>query len=88
MEKIDRVVAGLECCTERRCTKCPYLEQEMYCMTVLEKDALEVINGLRLRCDRLEAERDDLRKDVAVLAENLNGAQEMVSRLRRMYGND
>ena len=43
MEKLDKVIAGLECCTERRCTSCPYLEQEMYCMTVLEKDALELL---------------------------------------------
>lgn len=43
MEKPDKVIAGLECCTERHCTKCPYLEQEMYCMTVLEKDALELL---------------------------------------------
>lgn len=42
-EKLDKVIAGLECCTERSCTKCPYLGQEMYCMAVLEKDALELL---------------------------------------------
>ena len=90
MEKLDKVIAALECCGEANkivnvCLEgCPYYgecEGDKVCMDLLMVDTLTVIEALR-------AERDDLRKDVAVLTENLNGVQEMVSRLRRMYGND
>lgn len=52
MEKLSKVIAGLECCTERCCTKCPYLEQEMYCMSVLEKDALDLLKEYRELMER------------------------------------
>lgn len=72
MEKVDKVIAGLGCCADldRSCEGCSY-DGVGYCEVALMKDALDVINGLCLRCNRLEAERDDLRKDVSVLAEEL-----------------
>jgi uncharacterized coiled-coil DUF342 family protein len=54
---------------------CLYWDYHDYeCVQALRRDALDVIEALR-------AERDDLRKDVAVLTENLNGAQQIVDRL-------
>lgn len=52
MEKLDKVIAGLECCTEERCKGCPYLEHEQYCMGVLEKDALEMLKDYRELMER------------------------------------
>lgn len=68
MEKVDKVVAGLVLCSSEDycCPGCPY-EDLMECDDRLMKDALDVINGLRLRCSRLEAERDDLRLDITEL---------------------
>lgn len=65
MEKLDKVIAGLECCQrsgsiDKPCVKCPYEDYEIYCMDVMRKDALGVIEALRV-------ERDDLRKDVGTL---------------------
>lgn len=54
MEKLDKVIAGLECCTEERCNGCPYLEYEQYCMAVLGKDALDLLKEYRI----VKAERD------------------------------
>lgn len=65
MEKVDKVIRALELHTGAKdgktpCPECPYVGYEMYCLGVLEKDALDVIEALRV-------ERDDLRKDVETL---------------------
>lgn len=71
MEKLDKVIAGLEFCGEANKSvdaclmMCPYYGErdgDKVCMDFLMEDALTVIEALR-------AERDDLRKDVAVLTE-------------------
>ena len=54
MEKVDRVIAGLKCCIASDCGNCDYCLDR--CESRLLNDALDVINGLRLRCDRLVAE--------------------------------
>jgi hypothetical protein len=63
VEKLDKVIAGLECCGEANeivnvCLEvCPYYGErdgDKVCMDLLMKDALELLRGVRL----LEAERD------------------------------
>lgn len=56
MEKLNRVLRCLDACYVDDCGNCDYCGNG--CSEVLMKDALDVINGLRLRCSRLEAERD------------------------------
>lgn len=100
MEKLDKVIRALELhrscgSQDSPCPECPYGEYEMYCMSVLERDCLEVLRYQNIRIKELkdsrltmaavnrkleeklqqvEAERDDLRKDIAVLTEDLTGA--------------
>lgn len=64
MEKLDKVIAGLECCIACICSNCEYFDpsNEAACTERLMMDALAVIKALR-------TERDDLRKDIAVLTE-------------------
>ena len=44
MEKLDKVIAGLECCADlnRGCNDCPYTDDE-YCEVALMKDALRIL---------------------------------------------
>ena len=76
MEKLDKVIAGLERHNNvgdgEPCRECPYEEYEMYCLTVMEKDALEMLEKLR-------EENRDLRKDIEVLTEDLTAAREKLS---------
>ena len=85
MEKLDKVIAGLSCCSEANDTvnicpaQCPYYGErdgDKVCMDFLMEDALAVIEALR-------AERDDLRKDIAVLTEDLSGCMDECHRLAR-----
>ena len=71
MDKLEKVIAGLEFCGEANksvdacLAMCPYYGErdgDKVCMDFMMEDALTVIEALR-------AERDDLRKDVAVLTE-------------------
>lgn len=98
MEKLDKVIAGLVMCGSENysCPGCPYEELE-WCEDEMGKDALEVIRDLteklkqakdgRLELARkyqaLVAERDDLRKDIAVLTEDLTGAHDECHRLAK-----
>jgi DNA-directed RNA polymerase subunit RPC12/RpoP len=71
MEKLDKVIAGLRCCGADAypgyCEKCPYdFEKDLSCLDALCNEAVEVLEALK-------AERDDLRKDVAVLTSDLMG---------------
>lgn len=80
MEKLDKVIAGLTECSRipgRLCEKCPYWECIDYtCLQALRMDAREVIEKLR-------EENRDLRKDIAVLTEDLTGAHEEVHKLAK-----
>ena len=76
MEKLDRVIAGLECCGEANeivnvCLEgCPYYGErdgDKVCMDLLLEDALTVIEALR-------SERDDLCRDIALLTAERNFA--------------
>lgn len=80
-EKLDEVIAGLEWCCDPRKTcensdsDCPYYCErgdDKFCLDFLMEDALVVIEALR-------AERDDLRKDIEVLTEDLTAAREKLS---------
>lgn len=50
MDKRDKVIAGLKCCSVKdhndilKCIECPYKNPEGYCTSELHKDALEIIN--------------------------------------------
>jgi hypothetical protein len=77
MEKLDKVIAGLRHCGNDaypgECRKCPYeFEKDLSCLDALCNEAVEVIEALR-------AERDDLRKDIAVLSEALRNCREKLS---------
>lgn len=72
MEKLDKVIAGLECCGESdRCLSCPYMDVghpcDLDCITGLVKDALEVINRLKRQLKYARAERDAERAKMARL---------------------
>ena len=108
MEKLDKVIRALELhrscgSQDSPCLECPYKEYEMYCMSVLERDCLEVLRYQNIRIKELkdsrlavvalnrpleeklqqvEAERDDLRKDIAVLTELLEKADSSLKVLR------
>lgn len=52
MEKLDKVIAGLECCSEATDTvnvcpmRCPYYDKrdgEKVCLDLLQEDALELL---------------------------------------------
>ena len=48
MEKLNKVIVGLECCLdeERDCkSSCPYYRDEMGCMDDLMAEALEILRG-------------------------------------------
>lgn len=73
MEKLEKVIAGLECCAEAKeivniCPeKCPYYGErdgDKVCMDFLMEDALDIIG-------RLREENRDLRKDIEVLTEGV-----------------
>lgn len=64
MEKLEKVIAGLECCTdeERDCKDCPYDCGEMGCMDDLMREARGVLSGIRgyLECEiRISNERQN-----------------------------
>lgn len=47
MEKLDKVIAGLECCGKNRCDDCPYdFENDLSCHSDLTEDTLDVIRWL------------------------------------------
>lgn len=50
-KKLDKVIAALEIHKNigdgESCPKCPYEEYEIYCLTVLERDALELLKEYR-----------------------------------------
>lgn len=63
MEKLDKVIAGLECCGENdRCLSCPYMDvghpNDLDCIKALSGDAVEVIERLKRQLKYARAERD------------------------------
>lgn len=121
MEKLDKVIAGLECCSiatknvDACLVMCPYYggrSGKKVCMDFLMEDALELarrcreleeklsdreiqlevyrmnLGDTREELNRVETERDDLRKDVAVLTnENFSLSTELkfVTHLAQAY---
>ena len=52
MEKLNKVIVGLECCLdeERDCkSSCPYYRDEMGCMDDLMAEALEVLRKVEVK---------------------------------------
>ena len=85
MEKLDKVIAGLEFCGEANksvdacLAMCPYYGErdgDKVCMDFLMEDALDTI-------ERLREENLDLRKDIEVLTEDLSGCMDECHRLAR-----
>ena len=81
MEKLDKVIAGLEQCHRdikyRDCDRCGYAGAGSECERCLMEDALECLG-------RLREENRDLRKDIEVLTEELTAAREKLSWLEPM----
>lgn len=50
MEKLDKVIAGLDCCADvdRTCEGCPYEDRD-YCEIPLMKDALDLLKDYKRR---------------------------------------
>ena len=83
MEKLEKVIAGLECCRNKSqdacLAMCPYYGEhdgEKVCLDLMQEDALDIIGQLR-------EENRDLRKDIEVLTEDLTGAHEEVHKLAK-----
>lgn len=80
MEKLDKVIAGLECCqsidsAEKACAKCPYEEYEMYCMDVVREDALRILK----LWDVLHKDLWDRTHEIVRLKKELKVAREKLS---------
>lgn len=77
MSKLSKVIAGLEQCYYGKCTRCPYVfSGDMSCHDALDRDALDVIEALRV-------ERDDLRVDIETLTRINEDWRDEVARLHR-----
>lgn len=87
MEKLDKVIAGLKCCTEERCTRCPYFEYERGCMTLLGRDALTVILDLKTRLDDAKNGRLELGRRCRELEQRLEQTEMALEATRMNLGN-
>lgn len=59
MEKLDKVISGLECCGDNRCDDCPYdFENDLSCHSDLTGDTLDVIRRLVRKLKYARDERD------------------------------
>lgn len=96
MEKLNKVIAGLECCGEDdRCLSCPYKDvghpNDLDCLKMLAKDALEklrwmdTMKGARLelarRCRELEEENERLRRKLKYARTERDLAREKLARI-------
>lgn len=96
MEKLNKVIAGLECCGEDdRCLSCPYKDvghpNDLDCLKMLAKDALEklrwmdTMKGARLelarRCRELEEENERLRRKLKYARAERDAATARMARL-------
>ncbi len=78
MEKCEKLFKGLEMCSGPECsTECPYHGETRggkTCRAWLLNDAMVALMDMETRADEAEIERDDLREEVAALAEALEEA--------------
>lgn len=72
MEKLDKVIAGLECCgNDDSCLSCPYKDvsepTDLDCIKALSGDALDLLKGLSADNQRLREMWADATKKLSVV---------------------
>lgn len=98
MEKREKVIKGLECCSKgavtpyiptiRECADCPYSQPEIPCTRLLAKEAIELLKEQQETIWALEIDLDDTLDVMCEYAEKVKAQEPIRPRIGIIHNKD